>query len=59
MIIEEKKFGEKECHKKSAVDCFNLVWSFMVKKDKIKEEDDKMIHTAHASRFFGEKSEHL
>jgi len=30
---------------------FNLVWSLLDKKDRTKEEDDKMIHAAHASRF--------
>jgi hypothetical protein len=33
------------------VDCFNLVWSLMDKKDRTREEDDKMVHAAHASRF--------
>lgn len=50
-MTEEKKFTEKEFHKKSAVDLFNLVWSLMDKKDRTKEEDDKMVHAAHASRF--------
>jgi hypothetical protein len=50
-MSEEKKFDEKEWHKKSAVDCFNLVWSLMEKKDRIRAEEDKMIHAAHASRF--------
>ena len=30
---------------------FNLVWSFMDKKERTKEDDDKMVHAAHASRF--------
>ncbi len=30
---------------------FNLVWSLHDKKDRTKEEDDKMVHAAHASRF--------
>ena len=46
-----EKFTELECHRKFAVDLFNLVWSLLNKKDKTKEEDDKMIHAAHASRF--------
>jgi hypothetical protein len=50
-MVEEKKYTEKECHKKFAVDCFNLVWTLMDKKDRTKKEDDKMVHAAHASRF--------
>lgn len=50
-MTEEKKYTEKEAHKKFAVDCFNLVWTLMEKKDRTKEDDDKMIHAAHASRF--------
>jgi hypothetical protein len=49
-LSEKKKYPEKE-HKKFAVDLFNLTWSLMNKKDRTKEEDDKMIHAAHASRF--------
>lgn len=50
-MAEEKKYTEQECHKKSAVELFNLVWSLHDKKKRTKEEDDKMIHAAHASRF--------
>jgi len=50
-LTEEKKYTEKEAHKKFAVDLFNLVWSLMDKKDRTKEEDDKMVHAAHASRY--------
>jgi hypothetical protein len=41
----------KEEHRKLAIDLFNLTWSLLDKKDRTKEEDDKMIHAAHASRF--------
>jgi len=50
-MSEEKKYTEKESHKKFAVDLFNLTWSLIDKKDRTKEEDDKMVHAAHASRF--------
>jgi hypothetical protein len=50
-MTEEKKYTMQECHKKFAVDLFNLVWSLLDKKDRTKEEDDKMVHAAHASRF--------
>lgn len=50
-LAEEKKKIRKDAHKKIAVDCFNSVWNLMEKKDRTIDEDDKMIHLAHASRF--------
>ncbi|MGB3479515.1 MAG: hypothetical protein WBB67_10175 [bacterium] len=50
-MTEEKKYTEQEWHKRSAITLFNLVWSLLDKKDRTKQEDDKMIHAAHASRF--------
>lgn len=50
-MTEEKKYTEQEWHKRSAVTSFNLVWSLLDKKDRTKQEDDKMVHAAHASRF--------
>jgi hypothetical protein len=50
VMTEEKKYTEEE-HKNFAVDLFNLTWSLLDKKDRTREEDDKMIHAAHASRF--------
>lgn len=49
LMTEEKKYSEKEAHKKFAVECFNLTWNLLGKKDRTVEEVDKMIHTAHAS----------
>jgi len=51
LMAEETKYSEKEAHKKFAVDCFNLTWNLLDKKDRTVEEIDEMIHTAHASRF--------
>lgn len=48
--MTEKK-PSKEDHRKFAVNCFNLTWSLLDKKDRTKEEDDKMAHAAHASRY--------
>ncbi len=42
---------EQESHKKFAVDSFNLVWNLLDKEDRTPQDDDKMIHAAHASRF--------
>ncbi len=50
-MTDEQKYSLEECHKKFAVDSFNLVWSLLDKKDRTKQEDDKMVHAAHASRF--------
>jgi len=38
-------------HRKLAADLFNEVWSLLEKRNRTSEEDDRMIHAAHASRF--------
>lgn len=43
--------SEREWHKKFAVDLFNLVWDLLDKEERTEDEDDKMLHAAHASRF--------
>lgn len=50
-MADEEKYSLKEAHKKFAIDGFNLVWSLLGNKDRTKEDDDKMVHAAHASRF--------
>ena len=50
-MADQEKYLLKEAHKKFAIDGFNLVWSLLGKKDRTKEDDDKMVHAAHASRF--------
>ena len=40
-----------EQHRRFAVDCFNHTWELLDKKRRTREEDDEMIHTAHASRY--------
>jgi hypothetical protein len=50
-MTKEKEYTEPECHRKFAVNLFNLVWRSLDKKDRTKEEDDKIVHAAHASRF--------
>jgi tetratricopeptide (TPR) repeat protein len=35
-----------------AADLFNLVWRFLEKPDRTPEEDETMVHAAHASRFY-------
>ncbi len=41
----------EEWHRKFAVDLFNLTWSLLDKEDRSREEDDRMVHATHASRF--------
>ena len=53
MVIDtmtEKKASTEE-HRKFAINLFNLTWSLLGKKERTQEEDDKMVHAAHASRF--------
>lgn len=38
-------------HRKLAAGLFNEVWSLLEKPNRTSEEDDRMIHAAHASRF--------
>ena len=42
---------ERDIHRKFAVDCFNGTWDLIEKVDRTPEEDARMIHMAHASRF--------
>jgi hypothetical protein len=38
--------------RRRAADLFNLVWRFLEKPDRTSEEDETMVHAAHASRFY-------
>ena len=50
-IMTEEKTPSKEEHRKFSISLFNLTWSLLDKKDRTMEEEDKMVHAAHASRF--------
>jgi hypothetical protein len=50
-MSEEKMLTEREFHKKSAVDLFNLVWNLLDKEGRTRSEDDAMVHAAHSSRY--------
>jgi hypothetical protein len=50
-MADEERYSLEEAHKKFAVDCFNGVWNLLEKKDRTAEEDDEMMHAAHASRY--------
>lgn len=47
----EERYSLREAHRKFAADLFNLVWTLMEAGDRSEEDDDKMVHAAHASRF--------
>lgn len=48
---EKKELTEEEkVHKEFAVNLFNHTWKLMEKENRTKEDDDEMIHSAHASR---------
>jgi len=49
--MEQTPVNTQEWHKKQAMQCFNETWSLIDKTDRTREEDFKMIHMAHASRF--------
>lgn len=41
----------KQTHKRFAVDLFNQTWDLLEKADRNQMETDRMIHSAHASRY--------
>ena len=48
----------REQERQVAVDLFNHVWSLLDQEDRSREDDDRMLHAAHASRFhWGEVGE--
>ena len=38
-------------HRQLGVDAFNHVWTLLEKRDRTREEDDEMLHEAHASTY--------
>jgi DNA-binding transcriptional MerR regulator len=42
---------DAETQRRLAVDCFNKTWTLMEKQDRTREEDDEMLHCAHASAY--------
>jgi len=49
--MEKLMSKEKDLHRKFAVDCFNGAWDLIEKAGRTPEDDTRMIHMAHASRF--------
>jgi len=52
---EEQRLTVHEWHRRTAAELFNFVWSLLEKDHRTKEEDDAMLHAAHASRFHWSK----
>jgi hypothetical protein len=48
--LSQPQFTREE-HKKFATGLFNLTWSFLDKKDRSGEDDEKMLNAAHASLY--------
>ena len=42
---------DRETHRRLGVDLFNKAWTLMEKDARTREEDDELIHTAHASAY--------
>jgi hypothetical protein len=50
-MAERRPRSEREWHRRMAAKEFNLVWSLLEKKRRTADEDDRMIHAAHSSRY--------
>ena len=42
---------ELEFHKKTAIKCFNEAWDYLDKKSRTANDEQQMLHLAHASRY--------
>lgn len=47
--------NSEDFHKKMAVDLFNYVWTFLDLESRTSEQEQTMIHAAHASRYHWEQ----
>jgi hypothetical protein len=50
-MAQELTQAEQDNRRQIAVNTFNLTWELMLKQDRTPEENDRMLHAAHASRF--------
>jgi DNA-binding transcriptional MerR regulator len=42
---------DRETQRRLAADCFNKTWTLMEKHDRTRDDDDEMVHCAHASSY--------
>ena len=47
----EQRYTREEFHRRMALDLFNFVWSLLEEPNRTLEDDDTMLHAAHASRY--------
>ena len=50
-MAQDMTQAEQDNRRQIAVNTFNLTWELMLKQDRTPEENDRMLHAAHASRF--------
>ena len=50
-MAEAREPIDNNAHRELAIDLFNRVWGLLDKTDRTVEEDDTMVHAAHASRY--------
>lgn len=50
-MAEQISPPEQECHRKFAVDLFNLTWDLLDKAMRTAEANDRLLHAVHASRY--------
>jgi len=43
--------SETEIHRKTAIKCFNEAWDYLDKKNRSSDDEQQMLHLAHASRY--------
>lgn len=43
--------SENEIHRKTAIKCFNEAWDYLDKKNRNSDDEQQMLHLAHASRY--------
>lgn len=54
-MTDNTMIAEQDFHKKMAIDLFNFVWTLLDREERTQEENDTMLHAAHASRFHWSK----
>ena len=47
----EERLTRREWRRKMAAETFNFAWSLIEKPDRTPDDDERMVHAAHASRF--------
>ena len=56
MTVPTTNSTDEQLHRRLGVDLFNRVWQLLELEDRTPEQDDEMIHAAHASRYHWSQS---